>query len=234
MRHDDRIRGVIMSFSLVKLRSAASALGRSLKGSSALQRTIALAAFTAVSLGIAIPGAGVSVVAGVLADPSSVLASRSPGARDDASLHALKGPVVARPHLPLGPEPEAGPGVPVAGLVGDIPEVPFAFADVPVVDGLFPGYGGGAPPFFGGYGPGFPIGGGGGGFLPVSGGFPPVGGGGGGGFLPTPPTGVTPVVPGPVAAVPEPSTWITMILGFGLIGTALRRRRRLDREAQAA
>jgi hypothetical protein len=30
--------------------------------------------------------------------------------------------------------------------------------------------------------------------------------------------------------VPEPSTWMTMLLGFGLVGVALRRKRRLVQE----
>lgn len=41
---------------------------------------------------------------------------------------------------------------------------------------------------------------------------------------PFPPSG--PVVGGPAGAVPEPSTWTSFILGFGLIGSAIRRARR--------
>ena len=36
------------------------------------------------------------------------------------------------------------------------------------------------------------------------------------------------------AAVPEPGTWATMLLGFGAIGFALRRRRRTIPTAQVA
>lgn len=36
---------------------------------------------------------------------------------------------------------------------------------------------------------------------------------------------VTPVVTDPVPAIPEPSTWALMLLGFGLVGAALRRPR---------
>ncbi|CAA9524624.1 MAG: hypothetical protein AVDCRST_MAG62-1342 [uncultured Sphingomonas sp.] len=46
------------------------------------------------------------------------------------------------------------------------------------------------------------------------------GGGGGGGVLPGNP--VTP--PNQVPAVPEPSTWLMMLLGFGTVGWAIRRR----------
>jgi PEP-CTERM motif len=53
----------------------------------------------------------------------------------------------------------------------------------------------------------------------------PGGGGGGGGGSITPPT--TPVPP--IAVVPEPAMWAFMILGFGVIGSALRRARRGER-----
>jgi hypothetical protein len=45
-----------------------------------------------------------------------------------------------------------------------------------------------------------------------------IGGGGGGG-----PGGTVPGTPG----IPEPRTWVMMILGFGAIGAAWRRRRML-------
>ena len=38
----------------------------------------------------------------------------------------------------------------------------------------------------------------------------------------------------PSAAVPEPGTWTMMLIGFGAIGFAMRRRRRLDSELQVA
>lgn len=65
---------------------------------------------------------------------------------------------------------------------------------------------------------------------------PPAGGGiivppqapppGGGGPNPPPPPGENPPPPPPPPAVPEPGTWATMLLGFGLTGWAMRRRRR--------
>ena len=50
--------------------------------------------------------------------------------------------------------------------------------------------------------------------------------GGGGPNPPPPPPGEEPPPPPPPPAVPEPGTWATMLLGFGLTGWAMRRRRR--------
>jgi hypothetical protein len=50
-----------------------------------------------------------------------------------------------------------------------------------------------------------------------------IGGPGNGGVTSPPGSADVPVVA--ISAVPEPSTWITMLLGFGAIGLALRRRR---------
>jgi hypothetical protein len=80
------------------------------------------------------------------------------------------------------------------------------------------------------------------------------GGGGGGGLIGipdggvappgsvTPPGGATPPSDGttppasspplPVSAVPEPSTWMMMILGFGAIGFSLRRKRQSSTEGE--
>ena len=65
--------------------------------------------------------------------------------------------------------------------------------------------------------------GGSGGFTPVGGGFIGGGGGGGGsggggdGIVPPPPA------PPPVAAVPEPSTWTLLLIGFAAVGASIRR-----------
>jgi hypothetical protein len=64
--------------------------------------------------------------------------------------------------------------------------------------------------------------GGGGGSPPGGGGGPPGGGGG-------PPPGSPPLVVTP--AVPEPGTWMTMLMGFGFIGWSMRRQRAVARAA---
>jgi hypothetical protein len=59
--------------------------------------------------------------------------------------------------------------------------------------------------------------------------FPPGSPGGPVVFPPggsTPPTIVPPPPPPEVPAVPEPSTWLSMLLGFGVLGSVLRSRRR--------
>lgn len=55
---------------------------------------------------------------------------------------------------------------------------------------------------------------------------PPPGGGGGPPPPPQEPLPPPPPPPPPPPAVPEPSTWATMLLGFGLSGWMIRRRRR--------
>lgn len=70
-------------------------------------------------------------------------------------------------------------------------------------------------------------------FAPIISGLAPVTGGGAPGTPGTPTTPTTPTTPStpgpPVTPVPEPATWTTMILGFGLLG-ALMRRRQAERE----
>ncbi len=82
-----------------------------------------------------------------------------------------------------------------------------------------PGFGGGVPSFGGGGAPIF-VPGGPGGTVP---GTPDNGETPGGGTL-TPPVILPPSGAG---AVPEPSTWLLLIAGFGAIGSAMRRNRRV-------
>lgn len=171
------------------------------------------------------------------------LAARSPGMRvggialKSKTRRAASVGRVARSPAPAADTPTApmasvlsagplGPDAAPAGL-GSFPSdfvQPAApgVAAAPVVGGV---PGGGIP----GIGAGPVIIGGGGGGTP----------GGGTGVVPTPtptptasPTPVptaspTPTPTEPVPAVPEPGTWLTLILGFGMVGAGLRRRRRL-------
>lgn len=164
------------------------------------------------------------------------LAARSPGARvGGVALKAKPRRAALSPVASaLGPEAEAT--TPAAALGSPLPEGPiptgvpgivlpdFAAPPVPTPADAggtaaapgFPEFGGGLPPIAG---PAI--------FLPPGGG----GGGGGGGTGVTPNPGPTPMptptVPGVPPAIPEPSTWLMLIAGFGVIGGAMRRKRRV-------
>jgi hypothetical protein len=117
---------------------------------------------------------------------------------------------------------------PVAGLLG-APAAPVIIP-APVAPPLYNVVAGGppmplppvVPPLVGGGG-----GGGGGGVVgpPIFSPIPLPGGGGGGGIVPPPI--ITAAVPPPVvtSVLPEPASWALMLVGFALIGGALRRKR---------
>ncbi len=101
--------------------------------------------------------------------------------------------------------------------------------------GLMFGPGGYASPLGGGGGAGSSLGGGIAGIGGVGGsinasqlsggGVPsPLGMVAGGGFFAPPSAAAS--APAPVSAIPEPGTWALMILGFGIVGSALRSKRR--------
>lgn len=158
---------------------------------------------------------GVDLVAAAAARAQSVadlLARRSPGERTAAQLTKTKhkySAVLAERETPAPvlPPPAAAALLPAAAPpLYPIPELLPVLAEGPL----------GGPAVF----------------VPFPGGglFGPVGGGGGGGVGPPtqpPPTQPPPVQPPPIQppAVPEPGTWATMILGLGIIGFTLRRRR---------
>lgn len=207
--------------------------------------TLPVPAFAMVATGLLTTGTvNGAKVAAALADPLAVLAARSPGARTPGALTQTK-PIKAadmqrrvlsnlreRPGAPGAPAGGAGPAPGAAGpvdaidlLPADAGAIPAATAaDAPVVADV----GGGPAPFSGGgvvvpgvfVTPGVgPTQGG-----STGGGGSPGGGETGGGTTTTP---TTPTVPGtPVAAVPEPAAWLTLLFGFGVIGGALRERRR--------
>jgi len=156
-----------------------------------------------------------SALAAAIADPASILAGRSPGARTPGAFTQTKlryakpsvrqhrnptervlGQVRTRPN---GAVPWGGDVNPLIGMALDIP--PGAFGEI-LGDGL--GLGGpGVVGFAGAPATG------------VVGGPGSIGGG-------TPP--IQPVFP-PVSAIPEPSTWLMTILGFFAAGVGLRRQR---------
>ena len=149
---------------------------------------------------------------------ASLFELRSPGERVAGALASLKGkkrpllheralPKVRRPISPLAAivaappvPPVLPPAAPLYNVVGPKPVPAVGFTPAP----------GGPPVVFPGVIP--PPGGGGGVIIP-----PPI--------TTTPPP-VTPVVPitPTTPGVPEPATWATMLLGFAMIGWAVRRR----------
>lgn len=155
---------------------------------------------------------GGAILGQVLRDPLAILSDRSPGERQAAAL------VQSKPHLATGPSERVlspvleRPGTPIPANLDNLAERAQELIDPGSVRD--PGAPGGsiAPPLPIPALPGAP-----------GGAIPPPGGGGGGG--PTPPAPPAPPAPPIVSAVPEPSTWIMMIAGIGLIGVQLRRRR---------
>ena len=152
---------------------------------------------------------------------------RSPGERGATDI--IKGKAkraLAKDDVPIGKPKPAQRALgktfddPLLSLVGPLtlaPAVEFlpvdaapAAASIPTLALTVPGGSGGFTPVGGGL-----IGGGGGG----SGG----GGGGGDGIVP-PPT-----APPPVAAVPEPSTWTLLLIGFAAVGASIRRSKKASK-----
>lgn len=161
---------------------------------------------------------------GGTADPAGLLARRSPGARNEGAQARAKKRLLASAEAPpepatqrvLGtvraprrPDPSAPPAAGLAEnfalppgeaeLFGLPPTSPIGLAALdPAI--LPPPPGQGLQP------------------LPPGGGSP-----GGGSFVPQPPaepeTGTTP----PLAPIPEPASWIAMLIGFAMIGHRLRR-----------
>lgn len=166
-------------------------------------------------LGEGVRAAGQSPIAKSLA---ALLDQRSPGERTQAELTKDKQRNAAQPRQrALGKVRPALPTPFVQALTTPVPPVvpeavPVASLN-PLVPSIVPAAILPPPPvFIGGGGPG-----GGGGF-PGGGGGPP-----GGGSPPNVPPGVE--VPPVVSPVPEPATWLTMILGFYILARALRKQR---------
>jgi hypothetical protein len=155
---------------------------------------------------------------------AAMLAERSPGERPDGALANLKPKRQSLLHERALPKVRGPAGTPYEALVATPPNL--AIAPPPEVP-LYNVVAGGPPvviPSTTGVAPGTPGG------PPLLTNIPPPGGGGGAIFSPpvvaaapdTPPIAVTPATP--VTPVPEPGTWAMMLVGFALIGRALRRK----------
>jgi len=160
----------------------------------------------AVNQGISSSLRGVETVAAMLAE-------RSPGARPEGALANLKHTLQAAHHERALPKIRSPYGPPTAYEALAAPPPPAPIAPLPQAP-LFATIAGGPPVV--------PPGGGGTSGPPILSNIP--GPGGGGGFSP-PVTLATPQTPTPIEAVPEPASWVMMLLGFALMGRALRRRR---------
>jgi hypothetical protein len=161
----------------------------------------------------------------IVRDPTSIFSSRSPGARAPGALTQSK------PHMkPWEPTERVlspvldRPGAAGPADAGGLPEQ-VASAVGPAAVGGTPGAGGTPVPL---PIPGLP--GSSGGLIPPGGGSSGGGSGGGssGGGSSGGSSGGNPPPPPPppvVSPVPEPATWVMMIVGVGMIGWQLRRRR---------
>lgn len=153
----------------------------------------------------------------------ALLEDRSPGDRTAAELTKTKKKpeqrALGKVTKPKPPEEFIQAIAPPPPALSDLPTFPVAVAGLgPLVD---------IPP---------PRPGGGGGIITFDG--PPGGGGGGppGGDDDNPPVNPPPENPPenpPPPVVPEPATWASMLLGFGVTGLVIRRRRRTERLARA-
>ena len=193
--------------------------------------TLALAA-GALVIATGIPQ-GLPLIAGGT-DAVAELAARSPGARVGGVALKGKGKDIGKAIASLAPTkepvssgssssaPPAEPATPIASVLGSSPgEPPVPSAGPFPPEFVAPGAPADNPPTT---------------FTPVP--FPPIGGvpiiipgGPGGPVGPNPP--VEPPVEPPVIppvippAVPEPATWLMLIAGFGVVGSAMRRRLRV-------
>ena len=178
----------------------------------AIAAGISLVAIGAAAPFTDLPVRAVGAVAG-MPDVLSMLHKRSPEQRPDGALASTKGRVSAV--LPVAASP-APPKVAALAPAAKAPIVTYAVPETPMVlpAAVVPAVASALPLVA------TPAAASSGLFIPP---LLVPGGGGGGGIttLVTPPTPPT-SVPG----VPEPATWAMMIIGFGLLGGLLRRRRR--------
>ena len=181
----------------------------------ALAAAASVATFSRTDLARAVEDAG-SAGLNNIKTVAAMLADRSPGERPGGALASLKHkrlPALHERALPKVRKPES----PLAGIVGSPPVPPVEAPPATPLYSMVAGPPVELPPVSV---TGGPPGGG-----PPGSNIPPPGGGGG--IVVPPGTEVTPNIPvTPVTpAVPEPNSWAMMLLGFALIGWAMRRHR---------
>ncbi|MFL6765436.1 MAG: PEPxxWA-CTERM sorting domain-containing protein [Sphingomicrobium sp.] len=169
---------------------------------------------------------GTAASEGLSKTVAAMLADRSPGERPEGALASLKHKRQPALHERALPKVRVPPPVPpLASIIGPPPAPLEVIPASPVP--LFAMVGG--PPVLVPPIPAIGGGGGGGGTPGSPPGFsniPPPGGGGGGVIVP-PSIQETPTTPStPIPAVPEPGTWSMMLVGFAMIGWAIRRNQR--------
>ena len=176
------------------------------------------AGISLVAVGAAAPFTDLPVRAfGGVPDVLSMLHKRSPEQRQEGALASTKGRVSAV--LPAAVTPAPAPKVAAIPAATPKPAVTYAVPETPMVlpAAVVPAVATALPLAAAPAAAGSSL------FIPPL--FVPGGGGGGGGIT----TLVTPP-PSAVPGVPEPATWAMMIIGFGLLGGLLRRRRRTASE----
>ena len=199
--------------------------GRGVRRLPALVGGLALVAAAIVLVGFMVSGGQNQAVAALLRDPLAVLAGRSPGLRPGGALLQTK----LRREDAGGRRSNDAPDERVLSAVRTRPGEPSlltsGFAPDDILGTLLPtdaqilNPGASAPGSF--VLPGTAsVGSGGGGFFGGGGTIGSGPGGGGSAVTPPPPT-ISP--PPPVASVPEPASWLTMLVGFGVVGALLRR-----------
>jgi hypothetical protein len=207
-------RGAIIAVILVAL---AAALATGIATRPDIANLVGERFGNAVSQGVRNGVDGIKTVAAMMAE-------RSPGERAKGALASLKNKRPAGIHeraLPKVRKPTP-PVSPLAAIVAGPPVPPLIPPAAPLFNNLVSGSPTPVVPLV----TGGPTGGGGGNgspppFVSIT---PP--GGGGGIIVPPTTTTETPPPPPPPSAVPEPNTWALMLVGFGLVGFAVRRDRR--------
>lgn len=166
---------------------------------------------------VAVGGQGRAALTQMVKDPAAMFEGRSPGQRGAGALYNTKHKAVGTPSERTLANVPQDMGLPVVGDAADpVATALFAQPDAPPADSAVPEIPGTAPAWF----TTPPL------FSPIGGGIPGAPGNPGtdnpGTDNPDNPGG-----PGtPPPAVPEPATWLTLIVGLFSVGALLRYQRR--------